>query len=311
MGEESPVLLIAEDDPRSAQMLNEMLTMAGYKCQTATDGNAAITAARTGTIDLILLDVRIPGRNGYEVCELLKADPWTVHIPIVMVTAMTEEHCRLRAINAGADDFLTKPVNRAELYARIRALLRMRKRLAQRETIDAVVNAFSEMIRLSDPELARHSSAVSDLAATAANLAGLGASDVCLARQAGLLHDLGKAAWHSGADPATIEKEHPVWGEQILVSGPLAQLAPLVRGHHERWDGSGYPDGLVGPSQSQLLQILAAANAWEHLMQQHRAIPTTAKAFQKQIRCGLFNPLLLDLMMTAAADQAPHLEDRP
>ncbi|HHY93799.1 MAG TPA: response regulator [Firmicutes bacterium] len=294
-GGASPWLLVAEDDPQSAALLRDMLAAAGYRCKVVADGDTTVQVGQSELPDLILLDLRIPGRNGFEVCELLKADPRTALIPIIVVTAFSEEHHRLRAIEAGADDFLTKPVRRAELYARIRSLLRLRNCMGEREPAGAVLESFLLMLEMRDPTLAQHCRAVSRLAALAASQAGLPAGDVDRLEKAGLVHDLGKIV--GGGNPA----EHPLRGERILKClGPLSVLAPLVRSHHERWDGTGYPDGLPGQAQSPCVQLLAAANAWEPVLNSKGSPEEAAPQLQAEMQKGWWNPALFQPLLGAA-----------
>lgn len=119
-------VLVVDDLPPNVKLLEAKLTAEYFDVVTASDGPAAITAAKTKSPDVILLDVMMPGMDGFEVCQTLKTDPTTMHIPIIMVTALSETADRVHGLESGADDFLTKPVNDIALFARIKSLARLK-----------------------------------------------------------------------------------------------------------------------------------------------------------------------------------------
>lgn len=122
----APLLLVVDDEPANVEVLRDLLEALDYRTLGAESGTAALAAVRERRPDLVLLDVMMPGMNGFEVCRALKADPETAGIPVVFVTALSAADDRVRGIDAGGDDFLTKPFSRPVLVARIRALLRLK-----------------------------------------------------------------------------------------------------------------------------------------------------------------------------------------
>ncbi len=122
----SPRVLVVDDQPANVRLLEAILTPRGYDVRTASSGEEALAALDKEDMDLVLLDIVMPGMDGYEVCRVIRARPGTAYLPVVMITASGDEE-KVKALEAGADDFLTKPVNKNELLARVASLARIKR----------------------------------------------------------------------------------------------------------------------------------------------------------------------------------------
>jgi putative two-component system response regulator len=120
-------ILVVDDEEQNRKLLGSLLLAVGYDIENASTGKEAVEKSKTYRPDLILLDIMMPDMDGYEACDLIKTDPDTVNIPIVMVTALTERDSKLKGLNVGANDFLTKPIDRAELILRVKNLLKVKE----------------------------------------------------------------------------------------------------------------------------------------------------------------------------------------
>jgi class 3 adenylate cyclase len=154
-------VLVVDDDPDMAAFLAKIITAEGMVADAVYDGDSALLSVLTQAPDLVLLDVMLPGKSGFDICEHLKSDPATALIPVVLVTALEDHESRVRGIQAGADDFLSKPVNREELIARVKTLRRLhetrreleeRRLAAEVQRKEAIRKAFSRYVspRLAD-----------------------------------------------------------------------------------------------------------------------------------------------------------------
>jgi putative two-component system response regulator len=267
-------ILIADDHESSLWGLEGLLSAEGFEVLTAPDGEAALAELERSRPDLLLLDVKMPRLSGFDVCRQIKSDADTRLIPVILITGMTATADRLAGIEAGADDFLTKPVDREQLLARVRSLLRQKAYTDELERAEAVLFALALSIEGKDPHTQGHCERLAELSARLGEFVGLEGSQIQALRRAGIVHDIGKVAVPDHVllkpGPLTAEERelvqrHPVVGEGICAPLKSFQLVlPIIRHHHEKLDGSGYPDGLKGraiPVTARVLQIVDVYDA--------------------------------------------------
>src|SRR5271167_3047070 len=269
------VILVADDEPANREILSELLEMEGYRTLEAEDGSRALELLRGRQVDLALLDVMMPGRTGFSVCQEAKSDPNTRLIPIVLVTGLNRSEDRLKGIESGADDFLGKPVDRAELLARVRSLLRLKQFTDELESAETVLCTLAISIEAKDPYTVGHCDRLSVYAEALGTRLGLSPELQIGLRRGGIVHDLGKVAvpenilrkpGRLAPEERAIMEQHPVIGERICA--PLKSfrnVLPIIRHHHEKLDGSGYPDGLKGDAIPLTARILSAVDIYDAL----------------------------------------------
>ncbi len=268
-------ILVVDDNATNASLLKEMLQSRGYRAVAVQNAAAAEAEVRNRPPDLILLDVVMPGKSGYEVCRELKEDPKTRLIPIVMITGLSAREDRLKGIEAGADDFLTKPISSEEMFARVSSLLKLKEFTDELETVDSVLCTLGLSVEARDPYTEGHCERLAQNASDLGRHLGLEEASLLALRRGGFLHDLGKIAvpdeiLKKGTDLTEAEwkimKQHPVTGESIC--HPLKSLRlvlPIIRHHHEHSDGSGYPDGLKSEEIPLLARILQVVDVYDAL----------------------------------------------
>ena len=274
-GRRKQSILVVEDNLVSAALMKEMLSSRGYQTIAVQNAAAAEAEIRRDAPDLILLDVVMPGKSGYELCRELKEDSKTRLIPIVMITGLSAREDRLEGIEAGADDFLTKPISPEELFARVGSLLKLKEFTDELETADSVLCTLGLSVEARDPYTEGHCERLARNATDLGRFLGVDEESIVALQRGGYLHDLGKIAvpdeiLKKGSDltPAEWEimKQHPVTGETIC--RPLKSLRlvlPIIRHHHEHSDGSGYPDGLRAAEIPLLPRILQVVDIYDAL----------------------------------------------
>jgi len=270
-----PHILVVDDQAAIAGLMSQLLTMRGYEVVTATSAEEAEAEIRRQPPDLILSDVMMPGKSGYDLCRQLKEDPATRLIPFVLITGLSDSGDKVRGIDAGADDFLNKPVLAEELIARVRSLLRLKDFTDELETADSVLCTLGKIVEGRDPYTEGHCERLALHAPELGRQLGLDEDSIRALKRGGYLHDLGKIAvpdeiLKKGTNLApeewVIMKLHPITGETICK--PLKSLRlvlPIIRHHHEHSDGSGYPDGLRAEAIPRLPRILQVVDVYDAL----------------------------------------------
>ena len=266
-------ILVADDEPANIELVRRLMESAGYELVTAVDGEAALEQARISQPDVILLDVNMPRLDGFEVCRLLKAAPASRLIPVVLVTGLAEVEDRVRGIEAGADDFLTKPFAGVELEARVKSLIRLKRYTDELDSAEAVILSLAMTIEARDGYTSGHCGRLADYAAALGARLGLDDGQQVALRRGGYLHDVGKVAIADAvllkAGPLDLTEwdlmhQHPVVGDSLCRQLRLLDdVRPIVRHHHERLDGSGYPDHLAGDQIPLLAQIMSIVDAYD------------------------------------------------
>lgn len=270
------VVMAVDDNMQNVELLDGILSSRGYTVVKAHTGMEALTRVVEVWPDVILLDVLMPGMDGYEVCRRLKENESTRLIPVIMITALNSLEDKVRGIEAGADDFLAKPIQKPELVARVKSLVRLKGLLDELENAQHMLFSLATVLDCNDPYTCGHSRRVAEYGQKLAHHIGLSEDEQKNINHSGLLHDLGKVA----VDKAVLHKhgvltneeydhikQHPVIGEKICE--PLNFAKPflnIIRNHHEKFNGAGYPDGLAGKEISLGCRIIGVVDAYDALV---------------------------------------------
>ena len=306
-GAVSGTILIVDDDAAYRKLMVGLLRMQGFEVFAVSDGEDALTEFAHHEPDLVLLDVDMPRLNGFEVCRRLKQRPESRLTPVVLVTGLAATEDRVRGLEAGADDFLSKPVDRNELLARVRSLLNLKSYTDELERAESVVFALARSIEGKDPYTEGHCERLAEYSSRLGKRIGLPSELITALRWGGIVHDIGEVAVPEAIllkpgplspEEWVIMRHHPVIGERIC--SPLRSfrwVLPIIRHHHERFNGSGYPDGLEGekiPVTARVLQLadvydaLTTERPYKRALTQDEAMTT----MEQEVQRGWWDPQL-------------------
>jgi len=302
-------ILIADDEEANRELLGYILQRDGCKILLAEDGEEALKLFASQRIDLALLDVKMPRRNGFEVCRAIKNNPDTRLVPVVLITGLINTNDRIAGIKCGADDYLHKPIRREELSARVRSLLRLKQFTDELESAEGVLFNLALSIEAKDPYTEGHCARLSNYSVALASALGLPEEERVALQRAGIVHDIGNVAvpervlLKSGPltpEEREIAERHPVVGERIC--GPLRSfrlVLPIIRHHHEKVDGSGYPDRLKGEAIPITARIMTTVDVYDALTNDRpfRKAFSPEEAFtimQEEVKKGWLDGNLVD-----------------
>jgi putative two-component system response regulator len=278
-------VLVVDDIEANRSLVTALLTRDGYRVDAVASGAAALEWVRSNPPDLVLLDVMMPPPNGFDVCRALKADAGTRLIPVVLITALQQSEDRIQGFEAGADDFISKPFNAHELRARVRSLIRIKRYTDDLDSAESVILSLALTIEARDGYTEGHCERLARYATTLGRHIGLSDEDVRVLERGGYLHDIGKVGIPDAIllkpgrfTPAefAVMQQHAVIGDRLCGElRSLRQVRPIVRHHHERQDGTGYPDGLRGDAIPLFAQIIAIVDVFDAL--------TTARPYKAAV----------------------------
>ena len=290
-------IMVVDDSCEAGAAVAMLLELSDHTVELVVSGGGALDAIASRPPDLIILDVQLPDMDGYTVCNELKHNPETWQIPVIMVTVEGQRAARLQGLAAGADDYLQKPVDPQELELRVRALLRTKRRNDQLEQAEAVIFALARTVEAKDSYTEGHLQRLALYSVAIGERMGLTAEELLALRYGALLHDVGKVGVDEGiirkGGPLTaaeyhIMQQHPIIGERIVQPLRMAvAVGPIVRHHHERWDGRGYPGGLADEAIPLFARIVAVADAFD-AMTTHRPYNRVLSAAEavERLRAG-------------------------
>jgi len=316
----APKVLVADDTEPVRTLFAQLLGNDGYRVITACDGDQALAAAQLHRPDLFLLDLRMPGTDGLEVCRQLKAAPETRFAPVILITGLADAADRIKGIEAGADDFLTKPVNSHELRARVRALARMKQLIDELDSAEAAFMTLALTIEARDPSTNGHCERLAHYAVQLGIALGLEGDSLAALHRGGYLHDVGKVGVPDSvllkpgpltADEMEIMRRHPMIGDTLIAPlQSLRNVRPIIKHHHERLDGTGYPDRLRGDDVPLLARIVSIVDVYDALTtdRPYRAALPHAVAVQELeagVRAGHYDPRGVEAFLDITA--APHV----
>ncbi len=278
-------ILVADDNQSAREVLEIMLRTHGYRVLSAADGPQALAFLHEELIDLALIDVVMPGQNGIAVCRAAKERAETRLTPIVLITGLGRVEDRIRGIEAGADDFLNKPVRKEELLARVKSLMRIKRFTDELESAETVVFTLAASIEAKDPYTEGHCERLSRYSVALGERLALSQEDLIALHRGGVVHDIGKVAVPErvllkpgplDAHERKLIEAHTVIGERIcLPLKSFRQVLPIIRSHHERQDGSGYPDHLKGEQIPLIARVLQTVDIYDAL--------TTDRSYRKAL----------------------------
>jgi putative two-component system response regulator len=307
-----PLILAVDDEATNLQLLRQIL-QDHYRLLFAKDGARALELAHQERPDLVLLDVMMPGMNGYEVCAALKADPATAAIPVIFVTALTDTDDEVEGFEAGAVDYITKPLSPPIVRARVRTHLSLVRMEELRATRLEIVQRLGLASEYKDNETGLHVIRMSHFSRVLGLAAGMSEQQADDLLHAAPMHDVGKIGIPDrilqkpgplDPDEWKVMQGHSAIGAEIIGEhgrGMLALARNIALTHHEKWDGSGYPNGLAGEAIPLEGRIAAIADVFDALtsVRPYKKAWTeeAALAYLVEQKGHHFDPALVDLFI--------------
>lgn len=271
----TPTILLVDGADLNRRLIRAMLKSEPYRIIEARKASEAVQILEKQRVDLVILDLMLPEVNGADFCRWLKSNRDTELIPVLMITGVTGMENELAGIAAGADDFLFKPLSPALIRARVRTMIQHKAAIDTLEEAEAILFALAQTVEQRDKCTGDHCQRLATYSVALGIALGRPRQDLVALYRGGYLHDIGKIAVPDAVlfkqgkltpEEWQLMRAHTIKGEEICrPMKSLAPVLPIIRHHHERWDGSGYPDGLAGEQIPLLARILQIADIYDAL----------------------------------------------
>ncbi|MBE0425467.1 MAG: response regulator [Nitrospirae bacterium] len=271
-----PSILVVDDLQSNLELMEAIFVKEGFRVYSALGANAAIRMFNKYPVDIAVLDVMMPGVDGFDLCSKLKDITGKRFFPVILLTALNDRKSRIKGIESGADDFISKPFDTSELLIKIKSLLKLKTLQEELDHSENIILTLAVAMEARDPYTKGHSTRVSKLAVDFVTFLDLPGKDREEMKKAGILHDIGKICLNESLlrkpGPLTKEeidmiKRHTILGEEIckpLVS--MRRILPAIRHHHERWDGKGFPDRLGKDDIPLMARILSIIDSFDAMV---------------------------------------------
>jgi putative two-component system response regulator len=313
-GGRSGRLLLVDSLEVNRRLAKGMLRSAGqYEFFEAATGRAALDILDRQPVDLVILDLMMPDISGPEFCRRLKSNRKTQLLPILMITSMQGAEHEVLGIDAGADEYLMKPLHPSVLRARVRALLRHKSAIDSLDEAETILFALAQAVEARDSYTAEHCQRLATYSVALGVALGLSRPELVALYRGGFLHDIGKVSIPDsilhGSKCLTdaewvIMKQHTTRGEEICrPMKSLAPVLPIIRSHHEKWNGTGYPDGLAGERIPLLARILQIVDIFDALITERTYKPAfsvekATNILEEEVGRGWRDPELVSLFVS-------------
>lgn len=307
--EETPSILIVDDLDAHLELMEAIFKKEGCRVLPAHNAEEALQLAESSSPDLAILDVMMPGMNGYELCRRLKEKYGTRFFPVILVTSLAELEDKIAGLEAGADDFISKPFKTIELMTRVRSLLKLKRIQEELDHSESIILTLAVALDAKDPYTKGHSERVGNLSAEFAAFIGMTEKEQSLIKKAGIIHDIGKIGigediLHKkgplSRDELLLIEQHVLIGEKICRPlHSLSAILPAIRHHHERWDGSGFPDGLKGEEIPLMARILFIIDSFDAMVSERpyrggASVKDVLRRMEIERHSGQWDPFLTE-----------------